>query len=71
MVFLFKTTEYSGELIAECDEGHNFWITVDEMRDTPSENQMPKNYLPMFLEDRYNEAFGPWDDDEPRSIVYK
>ena len=71
MVFLYKTTEYSGELIAESDEGRNFWITVDEMRDTPSENQMPKNYLPMFLEDKYSEAFGPWKDDEPWEIVYK
>jgi 8-oxo-dGTP diphosphatase len=71
MVFLYKTTEYSGELIAESDEGRNFWITVDEMRNTPSENQMPKNYLPMFLEDKYSEAFGPWKDDEPWEIVYK
>ena len=71
MVFLYKTTEYSGELIAECDEGCNFWITIDEMRNTPSENQMAKNYLPMFLEDKYSEAFGPWDDDEPWEIVYK
>lgn len=71
MVFLYKTTEYSGELITECDEGRNFWITVDEMRNTPSENQMSKNYLPMFLEDKYSEAFGPWNDDEPWEIVYK
>jgi len=71
MVFLYKTTEYSGELITESDEGRNFWITVDEMRNTPSENQMPKNYLPMFLEDKYSEAFGPWKDDEPWEIVYK
>ena len=71
MVFLYKTTEYSGELIPECDEGRNFWITVDEMRNTPSENQMPKNYLPMFLEDKYSEAFGPWKDDEPWEIIYK
>jgi 8-oxo-dGTP diphosphatase len=71
MVFLYKTTDYSGELIAESDEGRNFWITVDEMRNTPSENQMPKNYLPMFLEDKYSEGFGPWEDDEPQEIVYK
>jgi 8-oxo-dGTP diphosphatase len=71
MVFLNKTTEYSGELITESDEGRNFWITIDEMRNTPSENQMPKNYLPMFLEDKYSEAFGPWKDDEPWEIVYK
>ena len=71
IVFLFKTTDYSGELIAESDEGRNFWITVDDMRNTPSENQMPKNYLPMFLEDKYSEAFGSWKDDEPWEIVYK
>ena len=66
----YKTTEYSGELITESDEGRNFWITIDEMRNTPSENKMPKNYLPMFLEDKYSEAFGPWKD-EPWEIVYK
>ena len=71
MVFLYKTTEYSGELISECNEGRNFWITVDEMQTTPSENQMPKNYLPMFLESKYSEAFGPWKDDEQWEIIYK
>jgi len=71
LVFLFKTTDYSGELMTECDEGRNFWLTINELRNTPSENQMPKNYLPMFLEDKYSEAFGPWNDDEPWKIVYK
>ena len=70
LVFLFKTADYSGELITECDEGLNLWITVDELRNTPSENQTPK-YLPMFLEDKYSEAFGSWNDDEPWEIVYK
>ena len=70
LVFLFKTTNYSGTLNTECDEGRNFWIAIDELRDTPSENQMAK-YLPMFLEDKYNEAFGSWNDDEPWEIVYK
>jgi len=70
MVFLYKTTEYSGELINECDEGRNLWITIDELRTTPSENQTPQ-YLPMFLEDKYSEAFGSWNDDEPWEIVYK
>jgi 8-oxo-dGTP diphosphatase len=70
LVFLYKTTEYSGELIAECDEGRNMWITIDELRSTPSDNQTPE-YLPMFLDDRYGEAFGSWNDDEPWEIVYK
>ncbi|MDR1465265.1 MAG: hypothetical protein LBJ11_08215 [Oscillospiraceae bacterium] len=71
IVFLYKTTEYAGELITDCDEGKQAWITIDELRNTPSENQMAKNYLPMFLEDQYSEAFGPWKDDEPWDIIYK
>ena len=70
LVFLFKTSDYSGELMAESDEGRNFWISVDDLKNTPSENQMPK-YLPMFLEDQYSEAFGPWNDGEPPEILYK
>jgi len=70
LVFLYKTTDYSGEFITECDEGKNFWITIDELRETPSENKTTQ-YLPMFLEDKYSEAFGSWNDDEPWEIVYK
>jgi len=70
LVFLFKTSDYSGELTAECEEGRNFWITIDELKITPSENQTSE-YLPMFLEDKYNEAFGSWNDDEPWEVMYK
>ena len=70
IVFLFKTTEYSGDLISECDEGRHFWITIDELRNIPLENDTLK-YLPMFIEDKYSEAYGSWNDDEPWEIVYK
>jgi 8-oxo-dGTP diphosphatase len=70
IVFLFKTTDYTGELITECEEGRHCWITLEELKTTPSENSTPK-YLPMFLEDRYAEAYGYWSDDEPWEIVYK
>ena len=69
IVFLFKTSDFSGDLIYECEEGKHFWITVDELINTPSENQTPK-YLPMFLEEKYSEAFGSWNDDEPWDIIY-
>ena len=65
LVFLYKTTEYSGELIAECNEGPNIWITLDEFRNTPSENQT-RQYLLMFLTNQYSEAFGAWNADESR-----
>jgi hypothetical protein len=32
---------------------------------------MIQDYLPMFLEDRYNEAYGSWNEDEPWEIIYK
>lgn len=70
LIFLYKTEDYSGDLISVCDEGRNSWITIDELRNTPSTNQT-KDYLPMFLENKYSEAFGSWNDDEPWEIVYK
>ena len=70
LVFLFKTSDYTGDLMSECNEGRNFWITLEEFINTPSENQAQK-YLPVFLEDKYSEAFGSWNDDGSREIVYK
>ncbi len=70
IVFLYKTSDYSGELLSESDEGGNRWITIEELRSTPSQNSTPK-YLPMFLEEKYSEAFGSWNDNEPWEIIYK
>ena len=70
IVFLYKTSDFSGELLPVCDEGKNHWVPLDNLRNTPSENGAHK-YLPMFLEDRYCEAFGAWSDDEPWEIVYQ
>ena len=69
MVFLFRTSDYSGELIDESDEGRNFWITLEELHNSPS--NLLHRHLPMFLEGKYSEAFGSWNDDEPWEVVYK
>ena len=70
LVFLFKTSDYSGELMSESNEGRNFWISLDEFKNTPSENQMPQRYLPIFLEDKYCEALGLWNENESFDIIY-
>jgi len=70
LVFLYKTGDYSGELLAECDEGKNLWITIEEMRNTPSENDMLQ-YLPMFFDEKHSEAFGLWREDDPWTIIFK
>ena len=69
-VFLFKISDYSGELMDKNEEDRNFWISIEEFHNVPSENQT-RDYLPMFLEDKFSEAFGAWTDDEPYEFVYK
>ena len=69
LVFLYKTDKFSGELLPETDEGRVFWADIEELKTLPSENSFPK-YLTMFLDERYNEAFGPWSSTTPEEIFY-
>jgi len=70
IVFLYKTIDFEGELITEVDEGKNYWMDIDELKAQKNTNDF-LNYLPVFLDDRYSEAFGSWNDDEPYEFVYK
>jgi len=70
IVFLYKTNDFDGELITEMEEGKNYWISIDELKRKQSENDF-LSYLPLFLEDIYNEAFLSWNDDEQSEVVYK
>ena len=70
IVFLYKTTEFSGELIHKTEEGTNLWIEIQELKKLPSTNGFPE-YFPMFFEDKYNEAFGSWNDDKYEIMEYK
>lgn len=69
LVFLFKTTDYHGEL-TDCDEGKNLWVPLGELKSRPSTNDTPK-YLPMFLENRYSEAFGSYNGTDPWELIYQ
>ena len=69
LVFLYKTTDFSGSLHTVCDEGENFWTTIEQLKNTPSENSM-RRYLPMFLDDTYNEFYAPWNS-ETENIFWK
>jgi len=74
LVFLYKTTTFSGELITEMEEGSHFWMDIDKLRDALGESSANsfENYLPMFLGDHYIEGFGPWSKNEvyPRPLIY-
>ena len=78
--YFYKTTDYSGELIDATDEGRVFWANLEElavMKLAP----IFKEYLPMFLKDKYCEAYCSWNEDmradinqtndNPWGIIYR
>ena len=68
--FFYKTTDFSGEVIGETDEGKVFW---GNLFDFPPERLAPNmlNYMPMFSDNGYSEALSSWNDDEPWTIEYR
>ena len=72
LVYLYKTDEYSGTLLKECDEGKHYWKTIEELKALKQENGFHK-YIDVFLDDNINEAYGVWNDNETsrREIIYK
>ena len=73
LVFLYKTTHYSGTLLEETEEGKVFWEDIETLQQTSSPNGFEK-YLPVFLNDTYNEVFCCWDENSPETewkIIYK
>lgn len=65
--FMYKTTEFGGELIAKCDEGEQFWLPIDELLTAPESQFSSVHYAlsPLFHEQgRYSETFLQWSGDE-------
>lgn len=70
IVFLYKTDDFSGDLLSATDEGRVFWISPDELKS----RKLSKNfasYIPMFFDDGISEAYGLWSEDEPDTLIYK
>lgn len=70
IVFLYKTADFSGNLLPETEEGRVFWATPEEIQ-TMNLSSNFANYLPMFLDGNRNEAFGSWNEDDPEILLYK
>ncbi len=70
IVFLYKTSDYSGELLPETDEGRVFFATYDEIKSMKLSSNFA-NYLPMFMSDEFSEAYGSWNEDDPEILIYK
>jgi 8-oxo-dGTP diphosphatase len=61
-IFYYKTDTFDGELIAETDEGVNFWTDLDTLRDLKLAPGFVKQ-LGLFLVDDFNELFITYDDE--------
>ena len=59
MIFLYKTSCFTGELVDETEEGRVFWMDIDEL---PTAALAPgiDSYLKLFLCDDANELFATW-----------
>ena len=69
LIFLYKTSDYSGELIIEHEEGRHTWMRIDELKVAPTENNTPQ-ILQLFLNDEYSELYCPYDG-MTREYIYK
>ncbi|MBQ2973799.1 MAG: 8-oxo-dGTP diphosphatase [Clostridia bacterium] len=70
IVFLYKTSDFSGKLLDATDEGRVFWIDPEELKAQNLSSNFA-NYLPMFMNGEYSEAYGLWCENEPDVLVYK
>lgn len=77
-VHLYKTTDYSGEMLEKTEEGRVFWTSIEELYNMNLSSNF-REYMPLFLEDKYSEAFCSWNDDmnvdltkpNPWGIIYR
>lgn len=77
-VNFYWTNDFSGELVESTEEGRVFWVSIDELAAMKLAPNF-REYLPMFLEDRYSEAYCSWNNDmkpdmtksNPWGIIYR
>ena len=60
-VFNYRTDVFNGELLENTDEGKVFWVDKDDLLKLNLAEGL-KERLPMFLEKRYSEGFGVWNE---------
>jgi hypothetical protein len=78
LTFFYKTTDYSGDLLDSTEEGNVFWTSIDDLMKMQLAPNF-KEYLQMFLEDKYSEAYCAWNEgmkpdkskDNPWGIIYR
>ena len=77
-IHLYRTSDYTGTLVPETEEGPVFWVHPDELPNL----QLAPNFaelLPIFLAEKYTEGYCAWSDEmqadatkpNPWGVVYR
>ena len=69
IVFLYKTSDFSGTLLEETEEGKVFWASIEEIQNMELSQNFEK-YIPMFFNDS-SEFYCLWNEEEPDTVYYK
>ena len=73
--FLYKATDFQGEIFEGTSEGSVFWMDPDELRASDRLSPNFDLYLPLFLDGGYSELFFEWDgvswDGVPEYFAYR
>ena len=73
LCFMYRTCDFEGALIAETDEGEQFWLGAEELFTAPSEKFSSKHYSlsPLFHEfGKYREVIIKWSKDDTLQEVH-
>ncbi len=69
VVYLYKTTDFSGRLLDRTEEGTVEWVHKDKLKNLSLSPNMEK-YLDIFLSDTFCEFFGQHSSDGARKHTY-
>ena len=59
--FLYRTSDFSGNLVRQTDEGSVFWMDLENLCRSEKLSHNFNLYLPLFLNDNCSELFFEWD----------
>ena len=73
LVFLYKTMNYKGELIADFPQGKHFWYNIEKLLTIPRERFSNENlsYCHLFFHEKFSEVFICYNGDNIIKIEYK
>jgi 8-oxo-dGTP diphosphatase len=57
LVFAYKTSDYSGELVSDTEEGRVFWVKPESLREMNLCENF-ETYLSLFFDEEKHEMFG-------------